>query len=80
MGKDSKVPEEVGGGGLVLTLKQHAVILIKKEVVVHGFTGSGFRVQGSKVQRFFFNPKSQPKFRVDVSTVGICIELQTSEP
>ena len=26
----------------------------------------------------FFNPKSQPKFRVDVSTVEICIELWTS--
>ena len=28
----------------------------------------------------FFNPKSQPKFRVDVSTVEICIKPWTSEP
>jgi len=28
----------------------------------------------------FFNPKSQPKFRLDVSTVDICVELRTSEP
>ena len=29
---------------------------------------------------FFFNPKSQPKIEVDVSTVEIYIELRTSEP
>ena len=28
----------------------------------------------------FFNPKSRSSFRLDVSTVEICIELRTSEP
>lgn len=61
-----------------------------------GFKGKGQRAKGkeqgaeSKEQRAkgrkleiggcFFNPKSRPKFMVDVSTVGICIELRTSEP
>ena len=52
-----------------------------------GFKGKGKRAEGKEqraegikleVGGCFFNPKSRPKFMVDVSTVEICIELRTS--